>query len=101
MLKISPMPSIFGLVVDSYKMTTTGKVVIGATLAQTAYAMWKKSQEAKPQQVSQQNTVAGAISDLMAQLDRFPQVRVMYEKLNQAERMEFIRQQLALKGIKF
>ena len=38
------MPSIFGLVVDSYKMTTTGKVVIGSTLAQTAYAMWKKSQ---------------------------------------------------------
>lgn len=104
MLKISPMPSIFGLVKESYKMTTVGKVAIGLTLAEKLFGYVAERQKqaavsARPVQ-SHSDIVANAISNLMRQIDNVPGLRTKYENLNQSEKMELIRQQLALKGIR-
>jgi hypothetical protein len=102
MLRITPMPSIFGLVKESYQMTTTAKVAIGLTLAEKilGYMSERQQQSAAPAPVqSHSDVVANAISNLMRQIDNVPGLRAKYENLNQAEKMELIRQQLALKGI--
>lgn len=96
------MPSIFGLVKESYQMTTTGKVIIGLTVAeQILKYMSQRQQQAAPTKPAQSHSdlVANAISNLMNQIDNIPGMRAKYENLNQAEKMELIRQQLALKGI--
>ena len=94
------MPSIFGLVKESYQMTTTAKVAIGLTLAEKilGYMSERQQQSAAPSQ-SHSDVVANAISNIMRQIDNVPGLRAKYENLNQAEKMELIRQQLALKGI--
>ena len=96
------MPSIFGLVKESYQMTTAGKVIIGLTLAEKLLGYVSERQQqsvaTKPAQ-SHSDVVASAISNLMNQIDNIPGMRAKYENLNQAEKMELIRQQLALKGI--
>ena len=97
------MPSIFGLVKESYQMTTAGKVAIGLTLAEKllGYVSERQQQTAvatRPAQ-SHSDIVANAISTLMHQIDNVPGLRAKYENLNQVEKMELIRQQLALKGI--
>lgn len=104
MLRITPMPSIFGLVKESYQMTTTAKVAIGLTLAEKllGYMSERQQQSAAPAPAPSQShsdVVANAISNLMRQIDNVPGLRAKYENLNQAEKMELIRQQLALKGI--
>ena len=98
MLKITPMPSLFGLIKDSYKMTTVGKVVIGTTLAQAAYSLWQQNQPVATKQ--QPNTIAEGISHVMSELDRFPVVKAQYMALNDAEKMYFLKMQLEGLGIK-
>lgn len=93
MLKITPMPSLFGLIKDSYKMTTVGKVFIGSTLAEAAYSLWQQNQK-KP------SNVAEGISHIMSELDRFPLVKAQYMALNDAEKMYFLKMQLEGLGIK-
>ena len=98
MLKITPMPSLFGLIKDSYKMTTVGKVVIGTTLAQAAYSLWQQNQPVATKQ--QPNTIAEGISHVMSELDKFPAVKAQYMTLNDAEKMYFLKMQLEGLGIK-
>jgi hypothetical protein len=93
MLKITPMPSLFGLIKDSYKMTTVGKVFIGSTLAEAAYSLWQQNQK-KP------SNVAEGISYVMGELDRFPEAKAKYVALNDAEKMYFLKMQLEGLGIK-
>jgi len=100
MLKITPMPSLFGLIKDSYKMTTVGKVFIGATLAQAAYSLWQQNQPVATKQQHQPNTIAEGISHVMSELDRFPLVKAQYMALNDAEKMYFLKMQLEGLGIK-
>ena len=47
MLRITPMPSIFGLVKESYQMTTTAKVAIGLTLAEKLLGYMSERQRRK------------------------------------------------------
>ena len=98
MLKITPMPSLFGLIKDSYKMTTVGKVFIGTTLAQAAYSLWQQNQPVATKQPP--NTIAEGISYVMSELDRFPLVKAKYVALNDAEKMYFLKMQLEGLGIK-
>lgn len=99
MLKITPMPSLFGLIKDSYKMTTVGKVFIGSTLAEAAYSLWQQNQPVTTKQ-QQPNTIAEGISHIMSELDRFPLVKAQYMALNDAEKMYFLKMQLEGLGIK-
>jgi hypothetical protein len=100
MLKITPMPSLFGLIKDSYKMTTVGKVFIGATLAEAAYSLWQQNQPVAAKQQKKPSNVAEGISYVMGELDRFPLVKAKYVALNDAEKMYFLKMQLEGLGIK-
>ena len=80
-------------------MTTFGKLFIGATIAQTAYSLLQQNVPAS-QQKQKPTTIAEGISYIMAEIDKYPEVKVKYLALNDAEKMYFIKSQLDGLGIK-
>ena len=100
MLKITPMPILFGIIKDSYQMTTVGKLFIGATFAEAAYSLWQQNQPVAAKQQKKPSNVAEGISYVMGELDRFPLVKAKYVALNDAEKMYFLKMQLEGLGIK-
>lgn len=100
MLRITPMPSILGLVRDSYRMTTTGKVFLGAMLAQALADAWKENQRQSGRRDDNGAAVAQAIIETMRCVDAVPALRAQYDALSEDQKRHFFAIQLGKQGLR-